>query len=118
MLAPSYQIKLCHLPEPSEVDFGIDTCCVCTAMAEMIANLLQAQTRGDEVTSATMPKTMGTTAWYPNLQCLDTAADNVVHGARRERPKRSFERHEQLSMGTSPASVPEILKYRVTDREH
>src|SRR6516165_569332 len=87
-------------------------------MAEMIVDLLQAQTLGDEVTSATMPKTMGTTAWYPNLQCLDTAADNVVHRARREGPKRSFERHEQLSMGTPRSSVLEILKYRVTNRGH
>jgi hypothetical protein len=63
-------------------------------MAEMIANLLQAETCGDEVTGATVPKTMGTTKWYSNLQRLDTAADNVVHRARRERSKRSFERHE------------------------
>jgi hypothetical protein len=65
-----------------------------------------------------MPKTMGTTAWHPNLQRLDTAADNVVHGARRERPKRSFERDEQLSMRTPRPSMLEILKYRITDRGH
>jgi hypothetical protein len=54
----------------------------------------------------------------PESSSLDTFADKVVHGARRERPKRSFERHEQLSMGTPRPSVLKILKYRVTNRGH
>jgi hypothetical protein len=62
------------------------------AMAEMITNLLQAQTRSDEMTGTRVPKTMRTTKWYLNAQGLDAAADNVVHGARRERSEWGSER--------------------------
>jgi hypothetical protein len=61
-------------------------------MAEMITNLLQAQTRSDEMTGTSVPKTMRTATWYLNAQGLDAAADNVVHGARRERLEWGSER--------------------------
>jgi len=116
MTAP--QVKVRDLPQPGQVDLGIDPRSVCGAMAEMIANLLQAQPCRDEMAGASMAKPVRTMAGYLNAQCLDATADNVVHGARREGPERGFERHEEFSRCTKRSSVPEILENCVTDRGH
>ena len=86
-----------------------------TAVAEMVTNLLQAQSRFDEMRRTGVAKAMRTVVLGLNAQSAEPAGDSVIHATRREGAKRSFERHEDFPGSATRPNSLKISYDRVTD---
>ena len=85
-------------------------------MAEMVADLLQAQPLSDQVRRAGMAKTMWAVVRGPDAQGAQAAVDRVIKAALRKRTKRGLERHKQISTAASGRPGPlKIVQNRVAD---
>ena len=63
-----------------------------TAVAEMVTNLLQAQSLFDKMRRAGVAEAVRTVRPSTNAQGVEPAGDRMIHATRREGAKRSFER--------------------------
>src|SRR5262249_5525423 len=100
------QVKIRYLSQPRQVDPGIGPGGIGASVAEMVADLLQAQPLSKEVRRASVAKTMGAVRCSLDAQCVQSAADHVMKAAWRKASKRGLERHKQISRGATPGPGP------------
>src|SRR5262249_23193674 len=96
------QVKIRYLSQPRQVDPGIGPGGIGASVAEMVADLLQAQPLSKEVRRASVAKTMGAVRGSLDAQCVQSAPDHVLKAAPPNASKRGLQRLKQFSRGPMP----------------